>query len=166
MEQDFKNKFQHLIEKTSDILIAMFGFGLWKGNKLFFTTFTNLNNPIKDKLKSCWDERIFLDSILALDPKDEEGTLYSKDGISYNLFQLEKAIKFNRPPWVYFYLIAHLLGEIIENEYSVDDFQIYLNSLPTSFKKEYGEKIVYLVNYFGEKHNLLLNYIDGKIMLG
>jgi hypothetical protein len=143
----------------------MFGFGFWKGNRSVFVKYQEIYNPLKDRLKEQWDNDIFLDSIMAKDPMGEEGILYSKDGIAYNLYQLEKAIKFKRPAWVFFYLIGHLFGEVVDGEFTIEDFKVYLEKFPRSFKIEHGEKLVLLVNYFGQEHSILLKFINDNVEL-
>lgn len=45
MEIDFKEKFEKLVATTSDILVAMFGFGFWRASRLF-ENYKGLYNPI------------------------------------------------------------------------------------------------------------------------
>jgi len=165
MESDFKRKYEETISSSLNILVAMFGFGLSKGYSKLRSIMDQLYNPIKDKLKSQWDHDVFLETIRAEDPSKEEGILYAKEGIQYNLYQLEVAIKFKKPEWIYFYLLGHLLGEVIDNELTIADFKMYLQQLPKSFKVMHGEKIVFLINSFGEDHGILLKFSNDDVEL-
>jgi hypothetical protein len=63
---------------------------------------------------------------------------------------------------VFFYLVGHLLGEIISKELTIDDFEVYLEKFPQDLKIQYNEKLVFLVNFFGEECGILL---DSKLQL-
>jgi hypothetical protein len=101
MDIDFKDKFEKIVTTTSDIHVAMFAFGFWRGSRLF-DKHKGLYNPMSDSLKDQWDSVVFLDVIRASDSAEKEDILYSKEGVSFNLFQLAKAIKFKRPVWFFF----------------------------------------------------------------
>ena len=137
MEKEFKNTYKRCIEPTNDIDIAMFGFGVWKGNSGFFRADLGLFTPIK-YLKKEWDEYIWLDSLSAYDPDEREDFLYTLPGIQYPLYQIEKAVKFNRPSWVFFYLIGHVLGEKFQGDFTEEEYRIVfektLEALPDTSK--------------------------------
>lgn len=138
MENDFRNTYKRCIETTNDIDIAMFGFGVWKGNTGFFRADLGLSSPIKDRLKKEWDEYTWLDSLSAYDPDDREDFLYTLPGIQFPLYQIEKAVKFQRPSWVFFYLAGHVLGEKSQGDFTEEEYKIVfektLQALPDSLK--------------------------------
>ncbi|MDH4472199.1 MAG: hypothetical protein QE487_06300 [Fluviicola sp.] len=54
MENDFRTVFKEKVEPTHDIDVAMFGFGVWKGNAKTMRDFLDLKQPVA-RLKSEWD---------------------------------------------------------------------------------------------------------------
>ncbi len=77
---------------------------------------------------------------MAKDPDDPEDFLYTLSGVQYPLYQLEKAVKFNRPSWVFFYLIGYVLGEKFQADFTEEEYRIVLDKtleiLPDSLKSK------------------------------
>ena len=137
MENDFRTVFKEKVESTNDINVAMFGFGIWKGNAKSMRDFLDLKQPVT-RLKSEWDNDTWLDSIMAKDPDDPEDFLYTLSGVQYPLYQIEKSVKFNRPLWVFFYLTGYALGEKFQGDLTEEEYKIVfektLQILPNSLK--------------------------------
>lgn len=137
MVKDFETLFKEKVEPTHDIDVAMFGFGMWKGNSRSMRNFPNLEQPVA-RLKSEWDYDTWIDSTMAKDPDDPEDFLYTLSGVKYPLYQIEKAVKFNRPSWVFFYLTGYALGEKFQGDLSEEEYIIVLKQtlevLPDSLK--------------------------------
>lgn len=137
MEKDFRIVFKENVEPTHDIDVAMFGFGVWKGNAKTMRDFLDLKQPVA-RLKSEWNNDTWLDSFIAKDPDNPEDFLYTLSGVQYPLYQIEKAVKFNRPLCVFFYLTGYSLGEKFQGDLTEEEYKIVfektLQALPDSLK--------------------------------
>jgi hypothetical protein len=123
MEKDFKKLFREIVEPTHDINVAMFGFGVSKGNRKLLRASLELNNPIKDKLKDKWSLNELTEISLAEDSEVKKDILITKEGTEYPMYQIEVARKFNRPSWGYFYVMGMTVGEYLQEDFTIEELK-------------------------------------------
>lgn len=163
--RDFNDKYESYVGNTADIFIAMLAFGLWRAIREILEGDENFYNPIKDKLKDQWDYNVLLDSDNASDEEDEDDLIWTKEGLDFVSYKLSKAIKFERPSWVFGYLIGEVMGMKISEELQEHDVREYLKLLPKQIVQEHGAKVVVSADTFSSELGLTIRMNDYDLLV-